>query len=656
MKIELAGWECRGLRCPDVKIQIADNATVPQISLVQMPNGTGKTTTLTMLRAAMSGDARHWPPDRVKSYRTPGGDNPSGNFILNLLVDGDLLTFDLKFDFVEGVVKYKTATPGSGGAVQGYNPPPNIRRFLDEKFVRLFVFDGELSDRLLNSSESEAEKAIDALCQIYLLDEISNRAEEVWNHLSKSKTVKTEQGLTKYENIVKKLELNIRRTEKVLTDATKEKDTLLLRISELKNKISSHIGEKSNLNNELEEIKLQEQLAESDVNAKSLQVMNVIRLPHTLCYEFEIALKDLKTNLDKLKLPSSTSSQFFSELLQEDVCICGRALDIETKDVLKKRASLYLGEETSGILNSLKRDIDQFITQEGALTPDSLDDLVGELNLACIRKDELSSMARALYDKILSQGSQELTQWQAELDSKNIRLNDLNELISEIQRSPDPDDDEDSKCLSALKKMLKDNRKKIAEITGTLDVRQKTEIIKNIMDKAKDKARNMIRQSLLAQCNERLDKILYRNPIRIEKISNCLKLEHQDGASMGQTLSVGYTFLTSLLFRGAHQFPLIVDSPAGPLSNEVRAEIGKLIPNLCKQFVGFTISSERAGFITALENECKDQVKYFTMFRRNQGVKTLIDNLPSKGVTDTKFGILVEGREYFVKFDKDTED
>ena len=47
-------------------------------------------------------------------------------------------------------------------------------------------------------------------------------------------------------------------------------------------------------------------------------------------------------------------------------------------------------------------------------------------------------------------------------------------------------------------------------------------------------------------------------------------------------------------------FPLVVDSPAGPIDEGVRRRIGRLLPELCTQFVGFTINTERAGFVDAL--------------------------------------------------------
>ena len=49
MKFNILEWKSVGLRCPDFDIKISkDGKTFP--SFIQMPNGTGKTTTLGLLK------------------------------------------------------------------------------------------------------------------------------------------------------------------------------------------------------------------------------------------------------------------------------------------------------------------------------------------------------------------------------------------------------------------------------------------------------------------------------------------------------------------------------------------------------------------------------------------------------------------------------
>ena len=81
MKIKIIGWETEGLRCPDMKINLLFGVNPAHISLIQMPNGTAKTTTLNLIRAAMNGEADKWNVEKVISFRRVNKFNSGGTFI-----------------------------------------------------------------------------------------------------------------------------------------------------------------------------------------------------------------------------------------------------------------------------------------------------------------------------------------------------------------------------------------------------------------------------------------------------------------------------------------------------------------------------------------------------------------------------------------------
>jgi DNA sulfur modification protein DndD len=167
-------------------------------------------------------------------------------------------------------------------------------------------------------------------------------------------------------------------------------------------------------------------------------------------------------------------------------------------------------------------------------------------------------------------------------------------------------------------------------------------------------AREEIKRELIVTCNEMIGRVLVNDPLRIESIDKSLRLSGQSGASVGQTLSVGYVFLMSVLNRGNNDLPLVVDSPANPIDAGVRRRIGALIPKLTKQFVGFTINTEREGFVPALQS-ASDDVRYLTMFRRTAGTERLMSGVPADRAVVTDGSVLVNDRAFFEKFDLEEE-
>ena len=527
-----------------------------------------------------------------------------------------------------------------------------MRLFFDNRFVKLFVFDGELADKLLDSSESVASQAIDTLFQLYLLESIKVQAENLWKIRTKDKTAKGERGLTRRKNKVTDLEQRIQNVTDKRDEAVEELFKLQPDIDKLEKKIDEQTSTQKDLYEELEAKKREKLNTHNQVENLAAEVMTQIRKPHLLHDAFAKSLVELKDQLDRLRLPASTSSQFFTELLEEKECICGRPLDIHACQVISQRRELYLAEDTSGILNALKQDIDMKVRQEGNETAADLADKLDQLGEAVQDHRLAETVVRHLEQQLIDQGNDELKAWAQERDKKVARKQELDKLLLTIDGSPKPNDNERTQCLTSLKKQLAEAQKDLAEITGTLELRTKINVLQNeILDVAIRKARTNLQIVIANDCNRRLEKVLSRDPIRIDKIDRSLKLLNQEGASVGQTLSVSYIFLTTLLNRGQHQFPLIVDSPAGSLSIEVRREIAKLIPNLCNQFVAFTISSEREGFTNEIYS-ISSQTKFLTLFRYTESTEELVRSLPSSGVlTKTLNAVLIEGKDYFDKFD-----
>lgn len=655
MNIELTGWMSTGLRCPDAEFDLKSGSAVPKVTLIQMPNGTGKTTTLTMMRAVMTGEASTWPEERIRAMRRPGFQNNAGVFAVFLRIEGKPLTLELRLDFDEGKATYRTSSPGLGGVVPGWKPPKEVERFLDERFVRLFIFDGEFADKLLQAGYSEAQKAIDALFQLYLLEEMKAKAQERWEAAAAKTSVKTEAGLTMWRNKVARLTSSILKVEKALTDAKARLKALEPEIDELDRSIRERIGSQEELRKKLDGAREREVKAEFDATQRASTTMALIRQPHTLFAGFASRLVEMKAQLDRLKLPASTSSQFFAELLEEDHCVCGRPLDDTARGVLKERAALYLADDTSGVLNWMKREIDSNVVQEGSADAAALSNALADLGDALAEASTAATAVRALRQKLVEQGDEQLKKDEEALEKSRDSAVKLSSLISEMSRPASTSDDENTKCLLSLKKQLADASGKVAEITGTIDLLAKTNVLQGILTTALDTARTRLRAVILSEINTRLQQVLYRDPIEVDSIDSSVRLRYQEGASVGQTLSVGYVFLTTLLRRGQHQFPLVIDSPANPLSIEVRREIGKVIPLLCHQFVAFTISSERVGFVRPLDEAAEGSIRYLTQFRKTNGTAALMGALPAIGVIESENGVVVEGRDYFEAFDLEEE-
>jgi hypothetical protein len=68
----------------------------------------------------------------------------------------------------------------------------------------------------------------------------------------------------------------------------------------------------------------------------------------------------------------------------------------------------------------------------------------------------------------------------------------------------------------------------------------------------------------------------------------------------------------------------------------------------------FTISTEREAFLEPLEVAAGNDIRYLTAFRKTEGNADLMKDLPAAS-RDNGHSVVVEGRDYFVRFAKEVE-
>ena len=658
MRLTLIGWDSRNLRCPDMSINLLVDDALPQVSLIQMPNGTGKTTTLQLLRGALNGTIEEWSPDTIRSLRRPGDLAEEGEFRVHLKIDGDQLSFFAAFDFLNASATFRTQSPLTGGVVDGYRPPARIRRFLRQEFVSLFVFDGELSEQLLKNTETRASQAIDTMAQIYLLEEASIGAEQLWQSSISEQGPKTPQGLTQQRTLLQKAQQNLKQLEQ---RHDSEKSKLLKAHHELKLinvRTQEHIGKIENFREEQERLREEGGRLSNRITQIQSYIMELSRMPSQLHRDLNGRLLALKNNMDKLRLPETTSAQFFRELADNANCVCGREIDPSARQCILDKAADYLDADEFGLINKIKGDIDQFCTNmvdnldenaffQQVVTLEQLDRQRREVT------EELDNIKRLLIEG----GDEEIRKLEARKKELELVADNAQLVISELEKGKQEETEKDvsrMRSIEAVSEKVEALKLKVAEITDTILLKSKIDVLNQILTQTTDRVRISSKVRLVDSINQRLGQILSNEPITVDRIDQSIHLKGQQGASVGQTLAVGYTFLMSVFESRQNQFPLVVDSPANSLDNERRREVASFIPKLCPQFVAFTISTETPGFVESIASHARS-IDYITIFRNSPANNHLKHGLPSSEKVRVGGAIVVRDRDFFMSFDLITE-
>jgi DNA sulfur modification protein DndD len=660
LSVRIAGWKAYGLRCPDHEVKFESSpGKVHAISLLQMPNGTGKTTTLKLLRAALSGNASgsRWSPDSIRDMRK-SIDTATGLFQVAVLHNNQRVTFTLKFDFEEPSVEYSTTIPT--GNRKGFEPPRELTRFLNESFVDFFVFDGELADSLLDREKTNAQQVIDDLFQLKLFDRMALWVDKYWKDESAKKAKnggsnsQTSKGLNKWRGWIDRYEVRLQVLQEQQQKILADKKRLKTRQTKLRNENDSAIKAKKEYEGRLTAAQTELDASESEVKSQADRLLQSFRSPHALSPIFAREMIAFKDSLDRVKLPESAAREFFEDLAKEDVCVCGRGLDSETREAVRERAALYLGSDDVSLLNQMKGEVASQIGENDEQPAEILKSEIRDLQKAIKKTARLRSARDAIKSEVVHEDP-ELERKEQEIAKLQEELTKITVQLERFEETKEGAEIEDTCGISVVEKELERAKKNFAEVADTLRLKLRAEILREIVQNAHEKSRERISIALCDDANKRIQHLMPNNAIRIDRVDRSLRLDGKSGGSAGETLTVAYAFLSTLFHRTDYQLPFIVDSPAGPLDHPKRSAVASLIPDLAGQFIAFVISTERDGFQDKLDQTAKSPIQYLTLFRKGDAAMESAANAIG-GVDSTVDGILVTGKSFFEAFQIEEEE
>ena len=592
IKISITDWRCKNLRIGvgEESFQLGDPPR--RCSLIQMPNGLGKTSTMTLIRAVLGGEK--FSPEKVQSFRA-NDDVKTGEFELGLLLEGhekskERYRLTAKFDFNKGECHYSTSRSKErgGGLEPGRNLPEDIKHIMYPELIKLFVFDGELARDILDNKKNAADNAIRTLYQLNDINNLQNTVREtvelIRENLDRT-TGKKKNVVTIHERKLKDAKSCKDGLEKKLNNYELEHTDLKTELEMIITEKNLHIARHDDLRNRLEELNKIAVGLTSDVQTETQQTIQSFRNPIALSSVITSRLKNLGSILTRARLPKSVSSDFFDEIAAEDKCICGRPIGEEERKVIIQQKKQYLGQDQISVIAAMKGTLNA-----STITESSFLDFCNKLQSKLEDRQANKKAKVRLELEVEERGDEEMHSLKDQEKDIEIKLGTIEKEIKRLnQEIPD-----------AIKE-VEDCMKTLDEARESYRLSRQCEKLLDQLNRIEKKALVDLREDTREKTNEQLKTLVLMEDLHVEQIVGALKLSsnkasRKDGVSEGQSLSVAYAFLTALLSKAPFELPFIVDSPAVSLDLDVRKEVSSFIPKLFEQLILFVISSEQAAF------------------------------------------------------------
>lgn len=594
MKMSILEIEYRNIRkINDLKIPfVNENGEIIKNNFIMMANGTGKTTTMTLLKGLFDGTAPSWSSEKIKSFAPTMTGAEHGEFAVTVKFDEKRYKYVLFLDYKAGTAEISTITSAVGGRESGRHLPESIRGIFSPEFVRRFIFDGEQAEKTLDSSSNEADETIKYLYRLDELDEIVAANQKILTDIQNTEGNK---GST---SSIKNLRTRQSSVNDTITHLKARRDRLRVDIKAFEDEKKAKEEQRNNIDKNYEQLN-QEKMEilrdidqnKGEINASIAEILRLTKSPYLLSLELCGRMQELGNSMTKLKLPKSSSKDFFIELANASKCVCDRCIGPTEKDAILRNAEKYLGSDQQAVLNAIKSSLmsSEFDTR--------LSDAFA--NLAKLREkgNRLDTLLNINQEKLIKAGGEEAELLQA-------RIKELIELISvskEQLRTIESKDDSDEQLttdnnLHKAEQEYQYYEQQIAKATRTNAALRKKIIVEELVRAIRNRATSDLKAEIVRKTNEKLKGVITDDFIEIESIDRYIKLDKRDGASEGQTLSIAYCFLGTLFEDSELEFPFVIDSPTGKMDFAKRQAVADIIPHVFNQMVAFVQSAEVERF------------------------------------------------------------
>mgnify|MGYP002536698398 FL=1 len=590
MKMSILELEYKNIRKIS-SLQISfrnDTGGVIKNNFVMMANGTGKTTTMTLIKGLLDGSAKNWPVDYVKSFAPTTTTGDKGEFSITVKFDEKQYKYFLSLDYVNGIAKIETQAPPKGRET-GLLLPTAIKGIFTPEFVSRFVFDGEQAKKSMDRTSNEADETIRYLYRLDELDEIlamnMNILTEIQN--AEGGSTGTRGSLSNLRSRQKKVRDHIASLEK----KQKQLNGDIARFSQEKIEKEKQRQELDKnyeaLNKEKNEVIAEQEKNRGNVDVKITEIVSLVKTPYLvsegLCnrmYEFGDAMK-------KLKLPKSSSKDFFTELAYAEKCVCDRCIGEKERDAILKNAERYFGSDHQAVLNNIKSVL------MGSTYDEHLVAAFEELGKLQEQKTRLNARFADVEDKLIKAGGPQVEQLQSEIEVLIGQISSAQTQLKIIESK-----DEDDETLTEENNLHKARRAdaeyevKIASTTKTNAALRKKNVVQDLVNEIKTQATAALKEEIIKKANDKISRVIKDDYIEIESIDGYIKLKDREGASDGQTLSIGYCFLGTLFEEAELEFPFVIDSPTGKMDFDKRQAVADIIPVVFNQMIAFVQSAE----------------------------------------------------------------
>jgi len=482
------------------------------------------------------------------------------------------------------------------------NPKVVMNSILPENVREYFFFDGEKMEDLTRPDNTKIEDAIQNIMRLPIIDNaekhINGIAIELRRELKREGSSKLEEIINNEEDIEKKIQEKKKNKEKLIEEIRLGKQQIAdLEKTLRENEKSRRLQEKRdgliNQRKELEDLRIN--LVEHiRSNATSLFTKYFLNIS-------EQALKIAHEKRKKGEIPSGIKEQFINDLLEKDICICGRKISDDKS--AKQHIREYLSKTTSNKLEDIVLGIPAVVKILSFHAKDTLQDL------------EISCKQNALIEEKIDNLSKEIDEIKHELGvSPDIDIAGIQSNLSLFQKKQGLNqntlgrlEQEIETLVESLSEMIKMREKEEKKQMELLLLSKKEELARRSAEailKIKDEFYEQTRLQIQKETKQVFSKLAWKQDhfqdIELDQdfhleIIDKWRRPSREEISAGERQILSLSFIAAMARLSGEEAPIVMDTPFGRLSGNHLKKVASEFPELVPQLILLVTDREWEG-------------------------------------------------------------
>lgn len=576
-----------------------------KITVIEGSNGAGKSNLFKALQWCLYGkdvlesseddiplineETLKWMEDgdrsKVKVEVKLGVDNPRYTITreanIKKLIDGSEKTYE---DF------YVMEKSNSGWEEKSdYESEALIQRILPSKIRNFYFFDGEQLDTYFRQgTERKVKMTVEEVSQIDILDDAVSHMDRTESDLSRGYEGKLgdeieekTEAIERKDETIEELKNGLKNLSQEIQEKKKEINKIDRRLGEADiSTVKAQQDRREELKKELDSIN-----GELDEEEKKLREQIIEDSPKILA---EGAIIEAKEEIDKkdeeVGLPPNIRATFVKALIDSGQCICGNHIDEDEENNLEK----VMQDESIDGVSSLAID-GKYKTRDALKEIEDFEqvseEIMSNIKQKEDRKEEIKQEIENISETLQGIGKED------DLDVGKIE-NNRQSLVSEKENLVNEEGRKEQRIDSIKEKRdkLEKERSKLAskksknkELNNKMEAMQRG---KKLLNDVKEEILQEVRSDIQESTERQFFELIWKDDFREVKIAEDFSVEvineHGRNAlnklSAGERQALALSFMAALKNISGYEFPVIIDTPLGRISEEPRLNIAENLP------------------------------------------------------------------------------